>query len=155
MQTVDFNELNLTHDDYTVMENVTGVAEIICVQKRWSVTFTDADNSFSVKFKRNWYGRYNVKKKHTGIMKMGYFDDMPKFEPFYAASPLELTEKFANRMAMFQIVEAAQQTGADGIIQPTVSSTVRQVSKHTYIYKTTVVAKAIRLNKDSDKVANK
>ena len=54
-------------------------------------------------------------------------------------------EELSRRMAIYRAINMVQQYGADGIIEPTVSTNVEEVKKDVVVYKTTVTGKIIKL----------
>ena len=55
-------------------------------------------------------------------------------------------EEIVRRLAMYRLINVAKANGADGIIEPIVSTNVEQTGKNDILYKTTVEAKIIKLH---------
>lgn len=138
VNTVGLSELNLVRADYQILNTVTAEATIKCEYDINSATITDESGDFKL--------IYNVKngvwtyKKHKGILRLGYLarDISDETKIYYP-------EDIARRFAIYRLINAVQEYGADGIIEPTVSTNVEQINKDDVVYKTTVTGKIIKL----------
>lgn len=138
VSTASFKDLNLARADYEILNTITAEAVIISEEKSnknsQNLTLTEENNEFELKF-------YDDRIEHKGIVRLGYLASDYTYDP----DELRSAESLARRLAIYRLINIAQQNGADGIIEPTVSTAVEQVGNKTIRLKTTAVAKIIKL----------
>lgn len=139
VSTASFKDLNLERADYEILNTITAEAVIISDEKGskkkgLNLTLTEENDEFQLKF-------YDDKIEHRGIVRLGYLANDYTYDP----SDLQNAESLARRLAIYRLINIAQQNGADGIIEPTVSTAVEQIGNKTIRLKTTAVAKIIKL----------
>ena len=79
-----------------------------------------------------------------GIVRIGLLkNDYMREDLYLEADPYW----FSRNMAIYRLINAAKMAGADGIIEPIVSTNVEQVGRKI-IFKTTVSGKLIKLKPD-------
>lgn len=140
VNTTGFAELNLDRADYEILNTLTAEAVVNYNENRNGTEYTiaEATGEFSL--------RYAMGKKlgwscyHMGILKLGYLSND------YAYNPDELNnaEMLARRLATYRLINLAKEHGADGIIEPTITTNVEQIGQ-TIAYKSVVSAKIVRL----------
>lgn len=143
VNTVSLSELNLERKDYRVLNTVTSEATITCEFKSGGlVEIKDETGEFELHYTNsNGVWLYN---SHEGVMKLGYLaKDYPD------TNGLLYPEEIARRAAIYRLINTVQQAGADGVIEPTVSTNIEQVNKKTIVYKSTVTGKVIKLKTDN------
>lgn len=143
VNTVALSELNLERNDYRILNTVSSEATITCEFGSGKVEIKDESGEFELHYTiNNGVWTYN---KHEGVMKLGYlardYSD--------TNNGLLLPEEIARRVAIYRLINSVQQNGADGIIEPTVSTNIEQVSKKVVVYKSTVTGKVIKLKTDN------
>ena len=138
VSTASFKDLNLARADYEILNTITAEAVIISEEKSnkngQNLTLTEENNEFELKF-------YDDRIEHKGIVRLGYLASDYTYDP----DELRSAESLARRLAIYRLINIAQQNGADGIIEPTVSTAFEQVGNKTIRLKTTAVAKIIKL----------
>lgn len=138
ISTASFKDLNLERADYEIINTISAEAVIISNEKAShkgrNLTITEENNEFQLKFHKN-------KIEHKGIVRLGYLASDYTYDP----AELQNAESLARRLAIYRLINLAQQNGADGIIEPTVYTAVEQVGNNTIRLKTTAVAKIIKL----------
>lgn len=138
VSTASFKDLNLARAEYEILNTITAEAVIISEEKSnkngQNLTLTEENNEFELKF-------YDDRIEHKGIVRLGYLASDYTYDP----DELRSAESLARRLAIYRLINIAQQNGADGIIEPTVSTAVEQVGNKTIRLKTTAVAKIIKL----------
>lgn len=77
--------------------------------------------------------------KFKGIFKVGYLHND------HANASFSNPEDLARKLAVYRLINISNEMGADGIIEPVVSTNVAQQDNNTVIFKTTVSGKPIRL----------
>ncbi len=141
VNTTGFEELNLERDDYEILNTLTAEAVVNYSENRKGTEYTisEAYGEFSL--------RYAMGKKfawtcfHSGILKLGYLSNDYAYNP----EDLKSAEMLARRLATYRLINLAKEHGADGIIEPTITTNVEQVGR-TIVYKSVVSAKIVRLN---------
>ena len=140
VNTASFKELNLDRADYEVLNTISAEAVVERKQdkKDTRVELYDPDKEFTLIYTKGKTGFWEC--QHAGIVKLGYLQN----DYSYDSNDLMYGENLARRLAIYRLINIAQQNGADGIIEPTVSTNVEQQGK-TIIFKSVVSAKIIRL----------
>lgn len=140
VNTVTFADLNLERTDYEILSTVSATAVVEAVYTSHSMKVSDPDGEFSLNYV---YGKSGWVCLHKGVVRLGYLSSDYSYNPSEVMSP----EDVARHLAIYRIINIAKQNGADGIIEPTVSTNVEQQGK-TIVLKSTVDAKIIKLKTD-------
>ncbi len=141
VNTVTFRDLNLRNGDYQLLNRATADATVqVYYKSKKEMVISCPDDDFSVTYVGG-VGAWTLKES-TGVAKFGYLanDDVNMSKGFYSA------ENIVRRIAIYRLINLVQQQGADGIIEPTVSTNVAQSNKKTIIFNTHAEGKMIRLN---------
>lgn len=139
---VSLSELNLANTDYTVLNTITKDATVYVTYSDDEFSLRDAENTFSYTYSKD-DDQFKLEDQ-TGVLRAGYLSHEN-------ATDLDLwnPESVARRMAIYRLISESQQIGADGLIEPVISTTFEKVSEDrsemTLAYKTTVSAKPIKL----------
>lgn len=136
--TASFADLNLTRKDYQILNTVTAEAVVINHSTPYSVKLEDPDGEFSLTYTKTKLG---WECRHSGVVRLGYLGNDYRYD----GSDMISAEDLARRLAIYRLINVAKQNGADGIIEPTVSTNVEQDGKKI-VLKSTVSAKIIKLN---------
>lgn len=144
VNTATFSELNLNRKDYEVLNTLTAEAIInrTSNKKGTEIEIVEQNGEFTLKYTQDKFGSWTC--VHSGIAKLGYLSS----DYDYKEDELVYAENVARRLAIYRLINFAQENGADGIIEPTVSIVVDQVGS-TVIYKASVAAKIIKLKTDN------
>lgn len=146
VNSVRFQELNLTHTDYSVLNTLSAEATIsVTYYSNGSIEVSDYDNTFSYQLKpvgKKGSGVYMLEKT-DGVIRTGFLS--------HDTSNVDLTspEDIALGTALYRVISLSQEMGADGLIEPVVATNIEGTSgsmgKMTVVYKTTVSAKPVKL----------
>lgn len=140
VNSVRLDELNLNREDYKVLKTVTTDATIHYKDILGTVTINDENDEFSVTYKKKWR-KGTILSSYNGFFKMGFLsNDIGEIrydDPF----------EFARRLAIYRIINLAKIEGADGVIEPVISTDVTKDGLTTKIT-TTVSAKLVVLKTD-------
>ena len=147
INSVGLSELNLKHGtDYTIVNTVTAEATILYreQQKGSKITIKEVNNEFEITFEfdseqEKWY-----RTDFEGIARFGFFSN----DDFNQNYSMIYPENVVRNLAMYRIINQAKVRGADGIIEPVVSTNVEQQGKDI-VFKTTATAKLIKLKTDA------
>ena len=141
---VKLSELNLTSNDYTLMETITETSIISVEHSKRGFTIASEDEDFMLKYKyvkekedgrTQWYIDL---EDWSGVVKLGYLsNDVDVYTPKRPAD-------VAKKLAVYRLINVAQQSGADGIVEPVISMNMAKNGK-LYFYKTTVTGRMIKL----------
>ena len=147
INSVRLDELNLKHGtDYTIVNTVTADATVIySTQKKGKVvTITEENGEFKVVFKIDEEnGRY-YRDDFEGIARFGFLTN--DYSETY--TDVIAPHYIVRNLAIYRVINAAKVRGADGIIEPVISTNVEQRGKDI-VFKTTVSAKLIKLKTDA------
>lgn len=139
---VSLDELNLSRKDYRLIKTITAEATI-------EYTELYGGSSIIIKSPEEKFALFYTKKKKgweykaVGIVKLGYLANDYKSD-----TDLMGPEEIARRLAIYRLINQVRLEGADGIIEPVISTNVEQGDRNTIIYKTTVCGKLITLKTD-------
>lgn len=145
---VNLNELNLKHGtDYTIVNTVSADATVLYSEQKKGeqITIKEGEhNEFRLVYKfdseqEKWY-----LTDFDGIARFGFLTNDDFHQNYSTRDP----EYVARNFAIYKLINAAKVRGADGVIEPVISTNVEQRGKE-YVFKTTVTAKLIKLKSDS------
>lgn len=147
INSVGLEELNLKHGtDYTVVKTVTAEATILySEQKRGEqITIKEENDEFKLvyQFDSNQEKWYLV--DFDGIARFGFFSNDYGNVSLRNVNP----EDVVRRLAIYRLINASKVRGADGVIEPVISTNFEKRGKEI-VFKTTVSAKLIKLNTDA------
>lgn len=137
-----FDELNLDRNDYTILNTISAEATVYYKESRSEIEIEEANQEFEIKHSLN--AGQVLKSSYSGIMRIGYLaNDYRNQKPVQLTSPSDIARGFAT----YRLINMAQQEGADGIVEPTISTNIEQQGK-TIVYRTIISAKIIKLKAD-------
>lgn len=141
---VSLRDLNLQKGDYQILNTVTAEATITYAESHNGAIqkIVGENNEFSLRYETTKRGRYCI---HSGVVKLGYLsNDYDLNTSIHELTP----EDVARRLAIYRLINQVMQYGADGAIEPVISTNIEQRGKNI-IYKTAVRAKLVKLNTDN------
>ena len=144
INSVGLKELNLKHgEDYSIMNTVSADATIIySVQKKGKqVKISEENGEFEIVWNRD-KARYDFE----GVARFGFLDNT-----YGRVSTREMhqhPEYIVTSLAKYRLISLAKARGADGVIEPVISTNVED-HKDKVVFKTTVTAKLMKLNADA------
>ena len=146
ISTASLQDLNLVRSDYEIFQTVTAEASIRYWQNNQgtAIEMTCPDEDFGLYYaqnKKKKKGETGWTCKFRGVLKLGYLKNDYLGENTDIVQPEELVR----RLAMYRIINAAKEYGADGVIEPIISTNVEQVGREEVLFRTTVSAKLIKL----------
>lgn len=144
INTAAIEELNLERGDYEVLNTISAEASIFYWSNKSGTRYEiiDEQDEFSLKYdyslKKGWFCKF------SGILKLGYLSGD------YAGESANLfrPEDVARRLAIYRLINEAQQYGTDVLIAPTVATNVEQVGDRV-IFKSTATAKIVKIKTDN------
>ncbi|MBQ7209948.1 MAG: hypothetical protein IJS05_03530 [Paludibacteraceae bacterium] len=141
VNSVSLEELNLQRKDYTILNTTTVESTIIYHESFKNVTITEANDEFSLTFTLAKDGKFYL-TAFRGIAKFGFLKN-DYGETLIARAP----EYIARNLAIYRLINACKANGADGVIEPVISTNVEQ-SRRGIVFKTTASAKLLKLKPD-------
>lgn len=142
---VSLKELNLTRGDYQVLKTVTAEAAIVYTEnKKGSVcTMKGTDENFYITYTFDKEG-YLESEDFSGVLRFGYL-----YNDYKINDGVIYPEEMARRLAIYRLINMVQLQGADGVIEPVISTNIENTkNKRECILKTTVRAKLVKLKSD-------
>lgn len=144
INTVELKELNLERKDYIVLNTISAEATIIAHFSDDAVEVEDPAGEFSITWIFN--GADWVPDKVKGVVRLGYLSNDYENELFNIGP---YPHWIVRRLACYRLINAAKITGADGVIEPVISTNVEQGrGKRDVVYRTTVSAKLVKIKPD-------
>lgn len=147
INSVNLSELNLKHgSDYTIINTATAEASVIFIikHKGKEITIKEENNEFELVYKFDKEDKDFHLDDYEGIARFGFLSNDYGFTTIDYASP----EYIVRNLAIYRLINTAKVRGADGVIEPVISTNVEQRGKDI-VFKTTASAKLIKLSTDS------
>lgn len=154
VNTVSFKDLKLERKDYEVMNTISAEATVsFSIGSFGNVsTISEQGGEFSI------VSRYQKAKKGrdaywditvTGVPKLGYLSNDYELQSVETRNMLlRHPEVVARQLAVYRIINLAKQQGADGVIEPLISTNVAGSGKTT-VFQTTITAKMVKIKTDN------
>lgn len=143
VNSVRLSELNLMRKDYKVLKTISAEAVVKVEFNMTSRVVSEENEEFVLKYKKTSTGKEKGLEKFRGIMKFGYLSNGYDREDLNTITP----EEIAIRTAKYRLINLAKQMGADGIVEPIISTNTEQIGDDIVI-KTTASGKPIVLKND-------
>lgn len=147
INSVGLRELNLKHGtDYTILNTVSADATVIySVQKKGKqITIREENGEFKIVWKRDEDSGKMCRDDYEGIARFGFLNDN-----YYRVSTREIEPaNIVSNLARYRLINLAKVRGADGIIEPVVSTNVEDRG-NDIVFRTTISAKLMKLTPDS------
>lgn len=151
ISSISFFDLRLERDEYEIMNTITAEATVEYEYTRKSIEISGRDPSnpnslFSLKYKKDpKTNRYDL-ESFMGVMRFGYLDN----DEINDGNIVYYPDIVARRLAIYRIINLAKEMGADGIIEPLISTNYEQTKPFfsfngKIVYKTTITGKPIRI----------
>lgn len=147
INSVRLDELNLKHGtDYTIVNTVTADATITYSEQRKGEQVTLKEENGECKLVYRWDNEdYKWKLiDFDGIARFGFLSNDEGRVSLREINP----ENVARNLAIYRLINASKVRGADGVVEPVISTNVEQRGKEI-VFKTTVSAKLIKLKTDA------
>lgn len=144
VKSVSLEELNLTGKDYTILDRVEATARINVEITKSTYTVSDPDGAFKLSFEKNKKTGEMELSSFSGVVRAGYLLSRDN-----GRINLDSPDEIAHRMATYRLINLVREQGADGIIEPVVSTNIEQTKSSfgttSVTFLTTVSGKPIRL----------
>ncbi|MDE5811942.1 MAG: hypothetical protein K2G64_00975 [Muribaculaceae bacterium] len=132
--------LNLQKGDYDILASVTETASVTAKYTGNSLVITSGDGDFA------YYFNFNPKKgwtlnRFSGAATLGYFLSD-------AQSPSEMpeAEEFARRVAIARLIETVKDYGADGVLEPIITTRASNAGNRVIEYQASATAKIVKIH---------
>lgn len=147
INSVGLSELNLKHGtDYTIVNTITSDATVLYSEQKKGeqVTIKEENGEFKLVYRYdNEYEKWCI-VDFDGIARFGFLSNDEGRVSLREIDP----ENVARNFAIYKLINASKVRGADGVIEPVISTNVEQRGKEI-VFKTTVSAKLIKLKTDA------
>ena len=139
IKAISLGELNLQTGDYIVLPTIT-VTSLVSVAWRGKNEFTInvEDEDFMLKYRWDGGKKSWVLRDWEGVVKMGFLANDTKL--FIPQHPTEVADK----LGVYRLIAQAQAKGADGIVEPIISTNMAKNGNKLF-FKTTVTARPVIL----------
>lgn len=139
-ESVPAGALNLHKGDYEILKTITETASVTVKYGNNEIKVISGDNEFQYNFKFNPKTGW-VLKSFSGTANFGYLtSDIQNYVE------LPEGEEFARRVAIARLINDIKDFGADGALEPIVTTRASNVGRNTVEYQATVTAKIVRIN---------
>lgn len=147
VNSVGLEELNLKHGaDYTIMNTVSADATVLYImqQKGKQIKISEGNGEFEIVWTRDEATGRMCRTDFKGIARFGFLNNT-----YGGVSTKEISPEFiATSLAKYRLISLAKARGADGVIEPIISTNVED-NNGIIVLKTTVTAKLMKLNADA------
>ena len=132
--------LNLKKGDYDILASVSESASVTAQYSGTSLKITSGDGDFSYVFAYDKKAGWSL-RKFSGTATFGYLQSD-------ANSPQEMpeAEEFARRVAISRLIETVKDYGADGVLEPIITTRVSNAGHNTVEYQATATAKIVKIH---------
>ena len=139
-KTVYIEELNLTKNDYQIINTETAEAVIIYEENRGGdFEIKEQNDEFSLEFEKDDKTQtFDI--EYSGVVKCGYLSANDRGIDYANPHPAD----FARGLAIYRLINSVQEQGADGIIEPIITMKVGQDGRKI-VFTTTISAKLIKI----------
>ena len=147
VNSVRLDELNLKHGtDYTIVNTITSEATVIYSENRKGekITLREENGEFKITFELNNELNEMIITDFEGVARFGFLTN----DDYRQNYSLDEPEYVVRNAAIYRLINASKVRGADGVIEPVVSTNVEQRGRDI-VFKTTVSAKLIKLKTDA------
>lgn len=139
VKSVSLDELNLTTKDYDILDRIEATACIILEVHPTSYKIYEKNGLFNLSYKIDIKKGTLTLLKSTGVLRTGYLS-----RNYGNIDPTDAGE-IVRSLAIYRLINQSKELGADGIIEPVISTNVEETGRNQYTFETTVSGKAIRL----------
>lgn len=146
VNSVGLKELNLKHgSDYTIMNTTTAEATVYYSESIGKISIREENNEFEIIYTEDKKtGKWSI-STCKGIARFGFLsNDYGSTSLSDQISPEDIVRK----LAIYRLINATKVKGADGVIEPVISTNIEQRGRDI-VFKTTASAKLIKLSSDS------
>lgn len=147
INSVRLDELNLKHGtDYTIVNTITAEATVIYSTHRKGEKFTlkEENGEFRITYEYNSEKDDFICTDFDGVARFGFLTT----DDYNQDYSLDKPEYVTRNIAIYRLINASKVRGADGIIEPVISTNVEQRGKEI-VFKTTAMGKLIKLKTDA------
>lgn len=138
---ISVGALNLQKGDYDILNTVTETASVTATYSSTSLKLISKDGDFSYTFKFNKSMGWTL-TSFDGTATFGYLLQ----DASYNVDNLPSAEEFARRVAIARLIEAVKDYGADGVLEPIVTTRASNTGKNAVEYQATVTAKVVKIH---------
>lgn len=140
---VSFYDLRLERSEYLILNTVTEIATVVYDLKDNKIQEKNGEFRYTFEYdKKSRQIKYN---DIEGVVMLGSLNNVASnvFDPTNAAD-------IAKRLAIFRLNNSAAEAGADFVIEPLVSMSIKQTGKNEVTYTATATAKLVKIKKVDD-----
>lgn len=147
INSVGLSELNLKHGtDFTIVNTITADATVFYSEQKKGEQITIKEENGEFKLVYKYDSEFDMWRivDFDGIARFGFLSNDEGRVSLREVDP----ESVARNFAIYKLINASKVRGADGVIEPVISTNVEQKGKEI-VFKTTVSAKLIKLKTDA------
>lgn len=132
--------LNLKKGDYDILASVSESASITAKYSGNALVIRSGDGDFAYHFSYDSKSGWTL-KRFSGTATFGYLQtDTGK------SASMPEAEEFARRVAIARLIESVKDYGADGVLEPIVTTRATNAGHNTVEYQATVTAKIVKIH---------
>lgn len=146
INSVALGDLNLERKDYEVLNTLTAEASITYVENYTGdrIVIKETGDEFTLAWVKDRKTGWSCRVQ--GVPKFGYLSN--DYYGMHRALDGPHPEDVVRQLAIYRIISMGQQQGADGFVEPTVSTNVMPAGNRSAVLKTIVTAKIVKLKVD-------
>lgn len=137
---IPVSALNLQKGDYDILASVTESASVTARYSSSELKIQSGDGDFTYTFKFDKNRGWNL-HKFSGTATFGYLLSDISNNP-----DLPNAEEFARRVAISRLIETIKDYGADGALEPIVTTRASNAGRGTVEYQASVTAKIVKVH---------
>lgn len=147
INSVGLRELNLKHEtDFLIMNTVSAEATVIYTVKKKgkNVVISEENDEFKIEWKYDEQNCQMYVDDYEGIARFGFLSN-----DYGRTFTKEIAPEYIVRnLAIYRLINQAKVRGADGVIEPVISTNVESRGKDI-VFKASATAKLMKLNADA------
>lgn len=132
--------LNLQKGDYDILASVSESASVTAKYSGNALVVKSGDGDFAYYFSYDAKNGWSL-RKFSGTATFGYLQTETK-----NSEEMPEAEEFARRVAIARLIETVKDYGADGVLEPIVTTRATNAGHNTVEYQATVTAKIVKIH---------
>ena len=137
---IPVSALNMQKGDYDILASVTENASVTAHYSSAGLKIQSGDGDFAYTFKFNNKTGWNL-HKFSGTATFGYL-----LSDINNSPDIPNAEEFARRVAISRLIETIKDYGADGVLEPIVTTRASNSGRGTVEYQASVTAKIVKVH---------
>lgn len=151
VKSVALDELNLTSNDYEVLDRIEAQASVVVTITANSFVIEDPEGTFQLNYVKQKKGKTLTLASYNGVVRAGYL------ARDYGTIDLGNPDDVVRRIAIYRLINLCKEQDGDGIIEPIISTNVEESksgwSTTVVTFRCTVSGRVVKLKTAKSKTS--